>query len=331
MRARLLLGGIALLSLPGALAEAQKTVYELAGTLTSNEPRPFRDGLPRISLHSMNSPFASRATADMKGKFKFKKLPPGTYVVMVSVPRSRPLRKTVEVGPSFADSKGRVATTIPYERKRVPGRTYAVSTAQLAIPDSARLEFMKGQEYLAKRDVRRARAAFQNAVEMAPQFAGAWNSLGRIALQSAQYEEAANAFREALKQNPAYYGALVNLGGALLAHGKLEEALAVNQRAARARPEDPLAQTQLGHSYFFLGRLEEAEKCLKEAEKIEPEHFAFPQLLLAEIYIQRQDLSAAVRELEDFLRRHPDSTPAPEARKALEMARQQMAAQKPGS
>ena len=46
MRARLLLGGIVLLSLPGALAEAQKTVYELAGTLTSNEPRPFRDGLP---------------------------------------------------------------------------------------------------------------------------------------------------------------------------------------------------------------------------------------------------------------------------------------------
>jgi len=279
----------------------------------------------------MNSPFASRATADLKGKFKFKKLPPGTYVVMVAVPRSRPLRKTVEVGPSFADSKGRVATTIPYERKRVPGRTYAVSTTQLAVPDGARLEFLKGQEYLEKRDVRRARAAFQNAVEMAPQFAGAWNSLGTIALQSAQYEEAENAFREALKQNPAYYGALVNLGGALLAHGKLEESLSVNQRAVRARPEDPLAQAQLGHGYFFLGRLEEAEKCLKEAEKIEPEHFSFPQLMLAEIYIRRQNFAAAARELEDFLRLHPDSKPAPEARKAIEMARQQMAAQQPGS
>jgi tetratricopeptide (TPR) repeat protein len=321
--------GAVLIASPAAAPKEQRKSYDLVGTLTSSDFRPFADGLPTVSLHSMSAPFATRTIADARGKFKFKKLQPGTYVLLVFVPRSRQLRKTVEVGPSFADAKGRVATMIAYERRLIPGRTYAVSATQLAVPDSARLEFQKGQEYLERRDSARARAAFQKAVDLAPQFAGAWNSLGTLALQTQQYGEAQKAFREALKQNPAYYGALVNLGGALLADGKLEEALTINQRAVRVRPEDPLAQTQLGHSYFFLGRLDEAEKHLKEAEALEPEHFSFPQLMLAEIYVRRQNFSAVVRELEQFLKLHPDSKPATDVRKALDAARQTIAQQQP--
>ena len=154
-----------------------------------------------------------------------------------------------------------------------------------------------------------------------------FRSLGIIALQSGQYEEAENAFQEALKQNPAYFLALENLGGALLAHGKLEEALKVNLRAVKVRPEDPTAQAQLGHNYFALGRLDEAEKHVKEVQALEPGHFSFPQLLLAEIYVRKHDYPAVIRELEEFLKLHPDSKPASNARKALEIAHQQMAVQ----
>jgi tetratricopeptide (TPR) repeat protein len=102
--------------------------------------------------------------------------------------------------------------------------------------------------------------------------------------------------------------------------------LEINQRAVRARPDDALGQSQLGQSYYFLGRLDEAEKHLKEAKAIDPSHFSFPQLVLAELYQRRGNYPALVGELEEFLRLHPDSEEAPAVRTSLERVRARLPA-----
>ncbi len=102
----------------------------------------------------------------------------------------------------------------------------------------------------------------------------------------------------------------MNLGGALLTEGKLDEGLKYNRYAALTRPSDALANAQLGLNYLALGDLDLAEKYLESAKSIDPAHFSYPQLALAQIHLRRNELASAAGEFRDFLKRHPD---APEA------------------
>jgi tetratricopeptide (TPR) repeat protein len=121
-----------------------------------------------------------------------------------------------------------------------------------------------------------------------------------------RYEEAEGYFREAMKHDPQAYSPVVNLGAALLSLGKLAESLELNQRAVEMQPSDPLAHSQLGQCAFAMGDLVAAETSLTRAKSLDPVHFSYPQLVLAEICRLRNDLACVVRELEDFLRHHPD-------------------------
>lgn len=297
---------------------AAERLYELRGRVVSPEGRSFRGVVPRVVLRGAVNPFASQTQADPAGNFRFRRLRAGMYTLYISVPTWGELRQTVQIGPTFADSRGRIERTFTLETTGFHEDRHVVSARQLAIPDRAVREYERAIGLLEKPDIAGAVERLKKAVEIAPHFASAWNHLGTIAYQSRDYARAEGHFRRALKEEPGFYSALVNLGGALLSQGKREEALSVNLRAVRARPADALAHSQLGQSYFFLDRLEEAEKHLKRAKELDPAHFSLPQLVLAEIYRRRNQREAMARELEEFLALHPDSELAPQVRKTLD-------------
>jgi tetratricopeptide (TPR) repeat protein len=294
----------------------QKT-YQVVGKILRSDGQPFGDGAPMMFLHGAVTPFVAKALAGPDGQFRFKNIPAGAYTLIAALPRIGETRKTVEVGPSFADSKGRVTVTFEIDGKSMI-REQVVSAIELSVPEAARQAYSKAHDDVARRDIEGAIAQLKKAVEIAPQYAAAWNQLGTIAYQSQQYPQAEAYFREALKQDPSAYSPLVNLGGALMAQNKVEESLPVNLEAVKAMPGDALAHSQLGSSYFFLGQLDEAEIQLKEAKAIDPAHFSFPQLILAEIYARKKQPEAAAAEIREFIKLHPDSEWTPKLRKALE-------------
>jgi len=199
----------------------------------------------------------------------------------------------------------------------VARRENLVSTKQLAIPPNALREYSEAHKDLEKRDVESAVKRLEHAVELAPQFAEAWNDLGTIAYQTGHYDRAEKCFRAALEQDPRAYEPLVNLGGVLLNTHKLDEALMYNQYAVLTRPHDALANAQLGMAYFAAGNFDLAVKYLEIARRIDPAHFSHPQLVLAEIHLRRGENSAAADALEDFLRRHPDYPTAEKIRENI--------------
>jgi tetratricopeptide (TPR) repeat protein len=266
----------------------------------------------------MTFTLTNHASVDTAGQFKFKKLLPGTYTLILTAPMAAQVRRTIEVGPSLADAKHRISITLEFERRPIAGRSNRVSVTQLAIPESARQEYQKGVEHLEKQELDRAVQRFKKALEIAPQFLGPRSRLAGIVYQAKQYDVAEAQYRAILDQNPSSAMALINLGGVLLQQERFEESLAINLRAEKVRADDPLVQAQLGYCYYHLRRIDEAERHLKMAKELEPGHFSFPQLLLADIYHQRQDLRAVNRELAEFLRLHPDSGKAAEVRKLLE-------------
>ena len=309
-----------LAALLAAPAFAAEPLYDLAGQIVPGERAA-------ITLFGAVSPFEATTLSDASGRFHFRKLRAGAYIVAVYQPRLGEARQSAEVGPGTADSRRRVFLVLHFKDSDFEfidsvRRRHAVSTSQLAIPPKALHEYTEAQKDLGKHDAASAEKHLEESVKLAPQFASAWNNLGTIAYQTARYSRAEQCFREALAQDPAAFEPLVNLGGVLLNLNKLDEALVRNQRAVMERPNEALGNSQLGMTYFAAGEFDLAVKYLEIARQLDPAHFSHPQLTLAEIHLRRGDNAAAAAALEDFLEHHPDSPTAARIRESIEKLRQ---------
>jgi tetratricopeptide (TPR) repeat protein len=275
-----------------------------------------------ISLHGSTTPFHSSTLSGANGQFRFKGLLQGTYTLIIFVPGSGEVRKTIEVGPAVASKASRVEIAVKLDdAKMTPDRSSLVSMRQLSIPDSAHGEYRRAVGKLGNRDIPAAIRHLERAVEIAPQFASAWNHLGTIAYQTQRYPDAEKYFRRSLEADPDAYEPLVNLGGVLVTLGRFDEAWNYNLHATLRRPNDALAQSQMGMTYAGLRRPDLAEKYLLEAIRLDPAHFSHPQLLLAEIYASRGQDAKAAGALESFLRHHPGYPREAQLREAISKLR----------
>lgn len=276
-------------------------LFEIRGTLVPATQAS-------VALHGSTTPFHASTLAGADGRFRFRNIQQGTYTLIIFVPGQGETRKTISVGPSTADRKGRIEIAVRLEESRMtPDRSGVVSVRELAIPEKARNEYRNASRRLQSRDVAGAIAHLERAVEIAPQFAAAWNFLGTIAYQTQRYADAEKYFLRALEADSSAYEPVVNLGGVYVTIGRFDEAWKYNLNAVLRRPNDALAQSQMGMTYFGLGRYDLAEKYLLEAIRLDPAHFSHPQLTLAEIYVRRGQEARAADVLEDFLRHHPDN------------------------
>ena len=276
----------------------------------------------KVVLRGAYHPFFLETFTNLGGRFKFTKVPAGTYVLTATTPRNWTSARTVEITPSFADSKGRVETSILMKLVNA-GTGNRVSVAELAVPDKAWREYEKAQEKLSKEQTDAAVKHLKRALKTAPEFPTALNSLGTICYQTGKYSEAKQYFTKALEFDPESYPPLVNLGGALLSLGHFKEALEVNLEAVERRPHDPLVHSQLGLSYEALGEWDKAITNLQEAKRLEPTHFSNPQLSIARLLLRKGRLEASVKEFEEFLSLHPDSSQAAGVRRFIERVQQQ--------
>ena len=296
-------------------ALAGEARYQVSGRLAP-------EGRAEVTVFGVSTPFEAQTESDENGRFHFKNLRAGTFTFAVYMPGRGEARQTADVGPGTAGSRRRVNLTLQFkDYDFVYGdalrRRDSVSTRQLTIPEAATREYREAAKDLQKHDVAQATKRLQHAVDLAPQFADAWNELGIIAYQTQQYDRAEQCFRTALAQDHKAWEPLVNLGGVLMNTHKLDEALMYNQDAVLIRPNDALANSQLGMAYFVTGNFDLAVKYLEIARRIDPAHFSHPQLVLAEIHLRRGENAAAADALEDFLRHDPDYPTAEKIRETI--------------
>jgi len=269
-------------------------------------PEGYRHRTAVVTLFGVTNAYMTHQPVLHNFVFKFRKLEPGSYTIGVSVRGLDEMRKTIDVSPGLADSKGRVYVELNLGADPRPGTGRTVSVRLLSVPRKARDLYRRAVDSLGRRDVARAVTLLEQAVDQAPQFAEALNTLGTIYNQKKDFPKAEEYFREALRKDPNAYAPLVNLGGVLLAQRNLAEALTHNEKAVELRPDDALARCQLGWVYLGMGEMDKALPQFQEAKRLDPAHFSRPQLGLANIYARRSQPDLAVAELEDYLRRHPD-------------------------
>lgn len=293
---------------------------ELRGVVVRPDGSPFHDRqVVAVALHGARSPFHTH-TLPLGGKFKFTRLEPGSYTMIINAVGFPEVRQTIEVTPGLATKKGRVEIKITLQEGEGRRRLGTVSVRQLSVPEGAVEDYRRALRDLGDPQHRKtddAIAHLLRAIERAPQYVEALNLLGTIYYQTRQLDKAEDVFRRALAADGNAYEPLVNLGGTLLDLDRFDEALPLNRMAALARPTDPLAHAQFGLNLFALGDYTSAVVALNRAKRLDPSHFSHPQLVLAEIFMRQGKKAEAVKELEEFARLHPDEPITARIRKSL--------------
>lgn len=262
-----------------------------------------------VFIHSARSPFFDTTWTGFDGKFKFKDLDPGLYTLVITIPRRGTRQLTVDLSPSAADPEGRITKEIALTEEDLLPRAEVsgvVSLNKLSIPERARSEYRKALNDLKKRKTDSAVKHLQRAVERAPKFVAALNTLGTISYQHRKLKKAEDYFRRALAADPGSYLPLVNLGGVLLDEKRYGEAMEVNRRAVARNADDALANCQLGLTLLNLNRDPGAINYLERCQELDPAHFSLPQLFLARLYWKYGKTALAIKELQMLLVLHPD-------------------------
>ena len=237
-----------------------------------------------IYLHGATAPFESSTASSADGRFRFHKLPSGTYTLVITTPARGEAVQTVELTPGTVDSKGHLdlvlridASHLESDGARTTGAT--VSATLLSVPDRARKEYDEAQRCLSRGDSDCASGRLHRAVEFAPQFAAAWNQLGTIAYQTRRYSDAEKALDKALelstKPDEKDYVNFI-AGSVYERQKKYDEAETYFRKVIASDPKNATALNYLGYMLADRGtRLDEALSLVRRAVALEPQNGAY--------------------------------------------------------
>ena len=114
-------------------------------------------------------------------------------------------------------------------------------------------------------------AEAEKALELNPNSAHAYATLGHVLLFAGKSQEAITMIKKAIRLNPyppSWYYA--NLGGAYKVLGHYDEAIQMFKKALEKSPDNLVALVSLSGVYGLAGRLEEAKATAKEVLRVNP-------------------------------------------------------------
>lgn len=275
-----------------------------------------------LRIAAPDSPYAANAQSDpLTGEFKFKKVPEGTYI-LDAFGKAGSARYIIRLSKATAGESKTVLVNVTLQirqgdLKNHLKRRFEVSYRTLSIPAKAYKEYEAAEKRIQKEDYPGAIERLEKAVEIAPQYTGAWYRLGIIAYYQKRFPDAERYFRSAVEGNPEAWDARVRLGQVLLMQEKAAEAVPVAAAGVKLRPNDPTSRGQLAMAYVALKEYEKAAEQLVEAKKLDPRHYTEPQLWLARIYVVQKKYTAAIHEVEEYVALHPRGRETEELRKWL--------------
>ena len=151
--------------------------------------------------------------------------------------------------------------------------SYAVETFPRQVKPQENLQAAathnnRGVELAEQGKFSEAIAAFNQAIEIYPQYENAHNNLGLAFGNLQQYSQAENAFKHALAIDPRNFETYNNLGIALGSQGKFADAIAAFRQAIQLKPNDPISYQNLGVAFWSQGNLPEAQASLHKAKDL---------------------------------------------------------------
>lgn len=180
-------------------------------------------------------------------------------------------------------------------------------------PKNARKAYQKAQKELRGQDPDYARAAAEldGAVKTYPEFAAAWELLGRVKLALQDPTSARKAFESAIRSDRHFILPYMSLIDLEVEHERWERVSEWASQVTQLDPYNMRAHYYKAVSEYYLGRAESAEESFR---KVRGSHrapdYPYTFYILGLLLAQKGDFTAATTELLHYLEIQPD---APEA------------------
>ena len=163
-----------------------------------------------------------------------------------------------------------------------------------------------GEALFQKREVDKAIAQYQSALEIIPNYPAAHNNLGQALFQKGDVDKAMDEYQKALEIDPNYAPAHNNLGAALLRKGQTDEAIAQYQKALEIRPNYAEPHNNLGGILLQKGHVDEAMAQYQKAFEIDP-NYAEAHTNLGLALFQKGQVDEAIAQYQNALEIDPNS------------------------
>lgn len=260
----------------------------------------------RVSLLDENYHSIRTVFVDSSGRFQFRGLRQGVYLVRVE-PVGTPYEEQVQ-RVEFQSISGRGGgAEEPYmldftlKRKKSESPVREIVFTQ-TIPDAARVEFERGAGYLSDGKFEQAGAALKKAIEIFPDYFQALELLGTEYVKRGQFADALPLLAHAVGVNGRSSKSLYALGVANVKLNRLSEAIEWLKKAAVEDPANVNTQIMLGQAYGNNREYDQAVAALKKAIELGGDQAVDVHFYLASIYNKQGKYSEAVKELEIYLK-----------------------------
>lgn len=194
-------------------------------------------------------------------------------------------------------SVARAARTGPLRHMPVPLRNASLGVVALVL---ATLTHVQSRAYAD------AQTLWTDTLKKNPSAWLAHNNLGDILLRQDRPAEARAHFEEALRLNPEFVEAMVSLGFSRAEAGDLEGAIRLYRRALEIHPTNGLCLTNLGAALIRQGKRDEATVAFRQARDARPERAEYHRNHAMALGLTGE-LDTAIGGYREAVRRAPQS------------------------
>jgi tetratricopeptide (TPR) repeat protein len=299
-------------------SEAMSGKTELYVYVTFLDQKPVKPGYKVVLLTSTRMMVSQDMTND-RGQAIFRGVGPGEYRVVVTgldIDEAE-IRVTVESHGGFDSTQNEHIEVRQSGNHTGASNQASVSVKTLTIPDDARKEFEKGLASLDQRDVNAARQHLTKAVELYPQYCGAFLDLGVIAMQEKHPDEGKRYFERAVEADPKNPAAYLYLASARMLDNDFKAAEDLLLKALVIIPTDPEPLTMLASCQLKLGELNQAVATARRVHEVPHPRHAIAHFIAAQALLKESQPQPAAAELKLFLQEAPNAPQAAAAKSML--------------
>ena len=196
-----------------------------------------------------------------------------------------------------------------------------VSAADLNVPAKARKEVDKANQEMAQQNWKKALEHLNKAIEIAPQYATAYNNLAVLYDKMDDIPHEEEALKKAVSIDSHFAPALVNYGKVSLRQKDPVQAESLLQQANAAEPGNPQTLMLLAYAQYINRHFDAAIASALQAHSMGGDHPSFVHYIAARSYQQENQTAKALAEFQVFLKEEPKGPRADHVR--ADMAKMQ--------
>ena len=288
--------------------------FEVSGQVNVADTNKPAEGIP-VRLERFSGGITDQITTDSRGRFRFANLQRGYYRIIINAPGFSPAQQDADLTLLF---KAYLLFTLTNsESNRATGMGASIDVIDARVPRSAREEFVRGREALAKKSARDAIIHFQKAIFFYPEFFEADLLLATAFMDLRDWQKAENALISALQIKPDNATALLALGEVYWRQKRYDEAEKTLLEGLKLEEKNWHGHFTLGRLYWDKGDVMKAGPSIGRTLQLKPD-FAEAHLLAGNILLRLNQPQRAQAEYEEYLRLAPKGEYATEARTLIQ-------------